>query len=359
MIKATGKISVFGGPSDTGVGPAEGLAIFEPSQVWECPEIFLGYQPEGTVGLARRLDPDSLYVAGRWDYNVTPKAILRCSVVKLTGPNGATIYARPADWGPHERTGRVWDISPQAAKLLDVVTDDVITGELLLGQKGASTPSEPEIKPPTAPIGSSFVVGDDHWLVGVKRSPLPGRGAMNIRRCVVEHFTDGATAQSSIDYAKSMGLSAHIFIDRDGTVIQCVPFNQMAYHAGASAWIDPKTRKRYTGANSFAIGIEIANGGYDDPGNDAYDWAAKQPGFECVDMKHRNGGPMRSWEVFYAMQIASVLGVTKALVERYRLDDVTGHDCIAPKRKTDPGPAFPMQMVREYCGFEGLPEVVH
>ena len=45
--KAVGKVSWFGGPSDTGVAPDEGLAfIYDVSQ---APELFLDYQPAGTT----------------------------------------------------------------------------------------------------------------------------------------------------------------------------------------------------------------------------------------------------------------------------------------------------------------------
>jgi N-acetylmuramoyl-L-alanine amidase len=47
--------------------------------------------------------------------------------------------------------------------------------------------------------------------------------------------------------------------------------------------------------------------------------------------------------------------LAKALVERYNLDDVIGHEDIAKFRKNDPGPAFPMDALRLSCGFSGLP----
>ena len=54
-FQTRGKCSQFGGPEDTGVSPSEGLAfIFD---VDEAPQLFLPYQPSGTTGLARRLNP--------------------------------------------------------------------------------------------------------------------------------------------------------------------------------------------------------------------------------------------------------------------------------------------------------------
>jgi len=171
----------------------------------------------------------------------------------------------------------------------------------------------------------------------------------------VIHFTSGASAGSSIDFwgtPEAKGACAHLVIDRDGTIYQCRPFNRIANHAGVSQWTDPKTGIRYSGLNSCSIGIELANAG-----DSNVAWARKQPGYSTLRAVHRNGDKATEWEVYPAAQLAACEAVSKLLVARYRLDDVTGHDCIAPSRKTDPGPAFPMQALREACGFQGLPAV--
>jgi len=74
-----------------------------------------------------------------------------------------------------------------------------------------------------------------------------------------------------------------------------------------------------------------------------------------VKAKHKNGGPVQEWETYPEAQMNSCVQVAKALVERYNLDDVVGHEDIAPDRKNDPGPAFSMKTLREACGFKGLP----
>lgn len=118
----TGKMSTFGGPDDQGVGPDEGLALF--NSVGEAPDIFLPTQPPGTTGLARRLNPQIGYLACRWDYNVTPKSFLRTALVKVTNPaNNKSEQVRPVDWGPNAATGRVADLSPGLAARLGLVTD--------------------------------------------------------------------------------------------------------------------------------------------------------------------------------------------------------------------------------------------
>lgn len=198
-------------------------------------------------------------------------------------------------------------------------------------------------------------ITDQHFLEGATSDPITGGSDLPIRRCLVIHFTAGATAKSSIASMRSQGLAAHLVIDRDGTIYQCRPFNRTCGHAGRSRWLDPKTGKRYEGLNSISIGFEIANAGND---NGALSWARKQPGFDSIKAQHRNGGPLVEWETYPQAQLEAVFAAAKACVEKYRLDDITGHDCIAPERKDDPGPAFPMQMLREHCGFTGLP-VVH
>jgi N-acetylmuramoyl-L-alanine amidase len=189
----------------------------------------------------------------------------------------------------------------------------------------------------------------DHWLDPVNRQLIPGGGIMEIRRFLVIHFTDGATALSSVSWwrnPKAKGANAHVVIDRDGTIYQCRPFNRTCGHAGPSKWKDPNTGITYLGLNTCSIGIELANGGCDEPGPDGYDWAKKQPWFKGIKAAHKNGGPVVEWEAYPQAQLDACFEVSKLIVARYKLDDVVGHDDISPGRKIDPGPAFPMAELR-------------
>lgn len=194
-------------------------------------------------------------------------------------------------------------------------------------------------------------IGADHWIEGVKRALVTGGAPMRTRRCLVFHFTAGVSALSSIEYWRKSGkASAHIVIERDGTIYQCRAFDITAGHAGVSRWRDPRDGKLYTGLNACSIGIELANAG------DNAELARKHH-FPVARATHRNGGKARWWEVYPDVQIAAATLLAQALVARYTLDDVTGHDCIAPERKADPGPLFPMQAMREACGLRGVPAV--
>jgi len=128
VLHTKGKVSWFGGPEDTGDSPSEGLAfIYQYSQ---APHLFLKEQPPNTTGLARRLNPKSLYIAQRWDYDVYSKDMLASgkylALVRnpKTGESIAGVY--PADWGPHTDTQRVADISQGLMEKLGLVTDDQV-----------------------------------------------------------------------------------------------------------------------------------------------------------------------------------------------------------------------------------------
>jgi len=124
-MKITGKCSWFGGPNDKGVSPSEGLAFIY--ELDDAPHLFLPKQPPGTTGLARRLDPDKHYIACRWNYNVTSKNDLLNIKVKVHAPKtGKTFEAEPADWGPHQDTKRIADLSPGLMDALGIKTDDTV-----------------------------------------------------------------------------------------------------------------------------------------------------------------------------------------------------------------------------------------
>ena len=72
---------------------------------------------------------------------------------------------------------------------------------------------------------------------------------------IILHYTGGTSAMSSAKFlARSdVKASAHVVIGRDGQVIQMVPFNIEAWHAGNSS---------YGGRNElnhYSIGIELDN----------------------------------------------------------------------------------------------------
>jgi N-acetylmuramoyl-L-alanine amidase len=126
LFEATGKCSYFGGPDDDGVDADEGLAFIY--DVEDAPYLFLPEEGvEEGVGLARRLNPYVHYIACRWDYKITPKPTLLQHVALVRSiSTGYALKAFPADWGPHEDTDRIADLSPGLMDDLQLQTDDIV-----------------------------------------------------------------------------------------------------------------------------------------------------------------------------------------------------------------------------------------
>ncbi|ENM5769448.1 1,6-anhydro-N-acetylmuramyl-L-alanine amidase AmpD [Vibrio mimicus] len=107
-----------------------------------------------------------------------------------------------------------------------------------------------------------------------------------------------------------MRVSAHCVIRRDGEVVQFVPFHQRAWHAGVSSFAGREK------CNDYSIGIELEGSDFV-PYTDA--------------------------------QYQSLTELTQTLMVRYpqiTLPRVTGHQYIAPLRKTDPGLVFDWRRFR-------------
>jgi N-acetylmuramoyl-L-alanine amidase len=127
VVRSKGKVSWFGGPEDFGVSASEGLAFLYDYD--DAPHLFLDKQPPGTTGLARRLDPETRYIAMRWDYDMHSKDMLASGdyMALVRAPStGKEFLAYPADWGPHVDTERSADISPGLMNELGINTDDVV-----------------------------------------------------------------------------------------------------------------------------------------------------------------------------------------------------------------------------------------
>lgn len=172
----------------------------------------------------------------------------------------------------------------------------------------------------------------------------PNKDGIIVPDYLIVHYTAGSDAESSVSHFQdeSAKASAHLVIGRDGRVWQLVPFNMKAWHAGVSSW------GGRDGVNSFSIGIELDNAGKLQKVGDEYQaWFGKRyPVSEILWARHRNESEDACWHVYTQPQIARLLDLAKLLVAQYGLKDILGHDDIAPGRKVDPGPAFPMESFR-------------
>jgi len=184
----------------------------------------------------------------------------------------------------------------------------------------------------------------DHLLDGARFEKTPNMGGELTPEYLVIHYTVVTTAAGTVNAFKNPAIqaSAHLVLDLDGTFIQMVPFNRKAWHAGKSRWAGR------SGCNAFTIGIEVVNPG---PlvrrGSGFFDVNNRAWHGEVVENRHKNGrAPYQFWAAYDPRQLDALREVGPALVATYGLKDVVGHDDIAPDRKTDPGPAFPLASLR-------------
>lgn len=146
-----GLISWFGGPRDLpdkhgkgGVQWDEDVALYGRLEAHNFPELFMpssdafaatpvDRREEGPIGLARRLIPEALYCAMRWDYSITSRAMLRSSLVECwpSAHPDRKIALRPVDWGPNDYTGRIIDVSFGAMQQMGITTNDLVECRLV------------------------------------------------------------------------------------------------------------------------------------------------------------------------------------------------------------------------------------
>lgn len=107
-----------------------------------------------------------------------------------------------------------------------------------------------------------------------------------------------------INSIKDMKVSSHIYIKRTGEIIQFVPFDKRAWHAGESSY------KNVENCNDYSIGIELE-------------------GFEDIS--------------FEDIQYSKLSEIIDCLIQNYpniNSERIVSHSEIAPGRKSDPGPLF-------------------
>lgn len=172
----------------------------------------------------------------------------------------------------------------------------------------------------------------------------PNRGGQLQHKYLVMHYTAGRNLEGAVQTLidPNVKVSAHLVIGRDGTIVQLVPFDKVAWHAGRSRWHGLK------GLNKYSIGIELDNAGRLELQNGEWrSWFQKvYPAQEVYQAPHKHETVESGWHSYSEKQIETVLQASQVLAKHYGLTDILGHDDIAPGRKSDPGPAFPMESLR-------------
>lgn len=162
---------------------------------------------------------------------------------------------------------------------------------------------------------------------------------------IVLHYTAGRNARSSAITLcdPDVRASAHLIIGREGELFQLAPFNIRTWHAGTSSYLDR------TGLNQYSIGIEIDNAGELKRSGLTYrSWfGAKYDEEDVIYATHRNQTVAKYWHRYTEKQIDLVDQICRLLVKKYEIKYILGHEEIAPTRKIDPGPAFPLDKIRD------------
>lgn len=172
-----------------------------------------------------------------------------------------------------------------------------------------------------------------------------GRFASSQPDTILMHYTGGSTLGGAVSHLANPNVqaSAHLVIGRDGKVVQMVPFNHKAWHAGRSSY------QGRSGYNQYSIGIEMVNAGpLKQVGNQfVSSFGKKYDADEVVQATHRNESTPRFWQIYTEAQMECVQSVCLELVKTYDIQMILGHEEVAPTRKTDPGPAFPLDLFRD------------
>lgn len=199
-----------------------------------------------------------------------------------------------------------------------------------------------------------------HHLFGpqVSQQPSPnhsGEFRAGHADMIVMHFTAGSSLASSVRALTDPDnqVSAHIVIGREGQIVQLLPFNIIGWHAGKSEWQGRQS------LNQYAIGIELDNAGELTPNGEGQflSWFNKAYTKDAVFLgQHRNQSVKRYWHAYTEAQIQATFSLCQLLCRTYPIEAIVGHEEIAPQRKVDPGPAFPLDKLRQrMLGVEPAP----
>ncbi|MEO0327543.1 MAG: N-acetylmuramoyl-L-alanine amidase [Pseudomonadota bacterium] len=139
------------------------------------------------------------------------------------------------------------------------------------------------------------------------------------------HYTGMHSPQAAVNWlcSEESKVSCHYLVFEHGGMLQMVPEEKRAWHAGQASW------QGETDINSKSIGIEIVNRGH-----------------------------QLDYPDFPEAQIAAVIKLCKDILSRHDIPqrNVLAHSDVAPMRKPDPGEKFPWARLKKSGIGHWVPE---
>lgn len=182
--------------------------------------------------------------------------------------------------------------------------------------------------PPNASVWHGGRYQHAHWLASPNFGPRPAQAPIDLvvlhsislppgvygGNQVQELFTNQLDWEQHPYFQQIRGLevSAHFYVRRTGDIVQFVSCDDRAWHAGTSQY------RGRGNCNDDSIGIELE-------------------GLEG--------------DRFDIAQYHALATLLPAIVQRYPIAHIAGHEHIAPGRKADPGPGLDWNLLQNYLGL--------
>ena len=150
--------------------------------------------------------------------------------------------------------------------------------QLEVQDKGVEQGSEEQAEPSVEELRSNLAITEDY-----RDSFVHGEKGPEYQKYIVLHDTEGdGNAAGVVDYwdSNGAGVAAHFVINKDGSIVQCVPLDAITHHAGfgdtghnEKYGVEDESRddKEGTtsigsdfadyGMNSYSVGIEMVHVG--------------------------------------------------------------------------------------------------
>ncbi len=135
---------------------------------------------------------------------------------------------------------------------------------------------------------------------------------------------------------------AHVLINRDGLVSQFIPFNEKADQPLDGSWDGMKDLA------SRSVIVMFENYGRLEKNGDHFiaSCGSKVDTSDVFTGIHQNEESLSYWQKFTESQVLVAEKIIRCLTSTYQVKYILGYEEVSPGLQTDPGPAFPLEIMR-------------